>query len=1191
MSTTAQSNYGSFASSAPAPAPAPTPTPAEDPLGPVELSPGLFYDDTKDTKPRPQTNGIFDTFKRMIAGEITPADLQPSPESLSVSEGTLNPLRIPFVDDAIRSALPDINILDYEAIPDVQTDSSGRPILDSRGRPTFKQDEVSAMREEVAALSDERRRERLVPLAQEFNVGINLGYTSTEISDLIDSKTEMLGPDGQKILYLADTPEQFLNAMERMFGEGKVRMIEDTGPITSFRTAFAPKYYFSVEKDNGEYTDFSPATIGVGSFLNRYAPGVIAETSASLATVPAALSVGATVGMIPYIGPVLAPIAVGYTLYAGAKGAEAGRQYLQEFLGLKGEQLDVTQSFLDSFINFDDAVKEIAYPEWLQDLADTDAFGGIPRMLFTPSDNEPGSTPEEIQQQIAGGIEAVIGLPPAIKSRLKTQINRMYTSGAITQVSGKIDSAVRAQGNVKATQGVGPSSTGEALYLGPDAALESLTVPQVLKNKVVKRLEGLVSQSSRKLDEVLRRQMQSVVTYINKYGDNVGSGNFNSFQDSVNALGTRLKSYMDGAPPDRDAIDRSLNEIGESLNSLDELYLTTRTLVSEGQYKNIFNQLKTAEYDLSDIRNLVSKDIRKIFPSTDAASAPKTRIDPSQVSPTRGEMQFDSLLNEIMSVGTTDRSGRLLKPDQFKKAVDRFKEQHPEFNFAPEDITSPAELLHLYSKRFGDLAVNVFGKEGTPTHNPGRYKQAMEMKQALLDLIAAPRNIDDFSPTLRDEISAANAYVTETYNTVNTMVQQTARITRRGSTTPESGDLATAVLRPGGTSAVQLARNLAEQQRFVNEFLSNPENVQDLISHLQQKRSSKLLTKTDKEVVGPDGAITTETEFGIAKAPLTAFDEVEAYFRNRLDDVLKNIVTTDASVEEAANALNVMLQKEFPDVALRRALGLDEATEEALKSDASLLARLKNSEVLTTIRTAAPGTQFKELFKTLSWDDPLVLRKEMSDLGLVVRREATPEGKTAQRAELRRGLIDYIFSAESGVLTRSSKSGVVEDYNDIVVDGAKLQEIMETLKGIGADIDLLNKQDVKVIDMLAEYASIVRAQMSDAGSALSGAQVVGNLFTLDPRKFASGIARLSTQSRMAGFLANPKVVDAMLGNGRAMTRMEKIQNLFFGKTALGTLAITEALRDDQERDINVQTDELIGSGTATSNYGTFTSSP
>jgi len=110
--------------------------------------------------------------------------------------------------------------------------------------------------------------------------------------------------------------------------------------------------------------------------------------------------------------------------------------------------------------------------------------------------------------------------------------------------------------------------------------------------------------------------------------------------------------------------------------------------------------------------------------------------------------------------------------------------------------------------------------------------------------------------------------------------------------------------------------------------------------------------------------------------------------------------------------------------------------------------------------------------------------------------------------------------------------------------------------------------------MIAEYSAIVKAQIADAGSALSGAQIIGNLFTLDPRKFASGIARLTTQNRIANLLVSQDMIDMALGQGRKMTRMEKLKNLFFGKNALGNLIFMEAYRDDG-MSTSEQTDDML----------------
>ena len=155
-------------------------------------------------------------------------------------------------------------------------------------------------------LFEEARIDRLTPKAQEY--GVNVDPKGTEVSNLISAS------GAQKELYLADTDEQYFNAMERTFGKGNVRMIKDDGPNLNM---FAPRNYVSVKRDDGTYTDFAPATVGAEAMVERYAPGVLAETGASLAIVPAAFATSAATAAVS--GPlavVTAPIMFGYTLYA-----------------------------------------------------------------------------------------------------------------------------------------------------------------------------------------------------------------------------------------------------------------------------------------------------------------------------------------------------------------------------------------------------------------------------------------------------------------------------------------------------------------------------------------------------------------------------------------------------------------------------------------------------------------------------------------------------------------------------------------------------------------------------------------------------------------------------------------------------------------------------------------------------------
>ena len=1096
------------------------------PSYPIEVRPGVFYDQsTADAMGFEQTptNGILDVFGKFISGKM----------------------KTPPSEAFIMPETPDY----YKDIPVISAplQALGEKLEDRfpNQTQTVTQDQYRGLQENQQKNMDDARRDRLLPQAQEFGVSIVPGYDSTLISDLVAEKSTAINPiDGQQLLYLADTPEQYKNALGEIFGADNVRMIEDKGKNYNF---FAPKYYASVKTDDG-WTDFAPATVGTADFISRYAPGLGAETAAYLPIVPLAMKVGAVVSVAT--GPaaiIFGPLAVGYTLFAGAKGVTAARQWLQDTYGLNGEQADSMQGWFETLTN---ATKEVVFPEWLQDAMD-DIY--IAESIFTPTDNEPGSTKQEKEQQMAGYFDAVTGTVPGLRSMVRIAKSRLFESGAVEKVTKYVQSGVETQAAAKQTMGKGIDGTDDPLFLGTDNALNSLILPQVVKSKVIDRLTSLVSQNAVKLDETLRAQMQSVVRYAGAAKDKLGSGDVKAFLSNIENIGARLNSYKNAAPPEVAAMDKSLFKIGESLDSLDEMFLAIRGMASEKQYANVFDKLKNADYDLTGIRERLSSNLRTIIPTTDAASKRGARMEPGQMSPVKGEMQFDGLIDEIMSLGTQPGSElRLLNKGQVKTAIERFQKDHPEFNFDPTDITSPAELLHMYAKRFGDLAVNTFGT-GAPGENKGRYAQAIGMKDALLDLIGSPRNIDEeAAKAIRQELSDANAYSKETFKLTSTRVQNETRNVRRSSETPEPGQLAKDITYPRAETT-QTVLNIAEQSRQVKLFLEEPKNVRELNEYLVRKSKS----------LNVDSA---------APPAIKAFDDVQAYVKSRVDDALNRTATADTSVQKPVTALDDVLA-EFPDQTVRDALGLTDDVVAQLRVDASLLAKFRDSDVIQGVRGLAPDSSFNDVFTQINWDSRAEIRKGLNELGMPARRAATPEAQAEAKENLRQGLFNYMLSPESGIFTKSAKSGVIEDYGDDIIDGAKLQKLIEDVKASGGK-DILSDVDFTMLDMIAEYSAIVKAQIADAGSALSGAQIIGNLFTLDPRKFAAGIARLTTQNRIANLLVSQDMIDMALGQGRKMTRMEKLKNMFFGKNAIGNLIFMEAYRDD-EMSTSEQTDDML----------------
>ena len=70
---------------------------------------------------------------------------------------------------------------------------------------------------------------------------------------------------------------------------------------------------------------------------------------------------------------------------------------------------------------------------------------------------------------------------------------------------------------------------------------------------------------------------------------------------------------------------------------------------------------------------------------------------------------------------------------------------------------------------------------------------------------------------------------------------------------------------------------------------------------------------------------------------------------------------------------------------------------------------------------------------------------------------------------------------------------------------------------------------------------------TDAGAALSGAQLISNLYTFDPRKFISAITRIAAQRRVAQFIASgtmaERALDYRIEKGVSYVSHRKSKNL------------------------------------------------
>jgi hypothetical protein len=430
------------------------------------------------------------------------------------------------------------------------------------------------------------------------------------------------------------------------------------------------------------------------------------------------------------------------------------------------------------------------------------------------------------------------------------------------------------------------------------------------------------------------------------------------------------------------------------------------------------------------------------------------------------------------------------------------------------------------------------------------------MRNALLDLIGKPvKPIDGVA----DNLAKANDFYKETFELTGTGLQTQARIGRRSTETPEPATLAeqlTTVPGGGGRAlpATITMENINAQEAYVRQNIDRIDP-----------------SKTGPEVIG-------------------AAADLKNSFASVLSSKLARMMPTDLADVTGATDVTRFLDSFEPRQL--RALGIDAAQEAQIRNDATLIANLQRGGSVEQVLGAPPSGTMAEVFETALSGDSAQIRASLNELLAVGRRQATPEGKEGVASNLREGLINFIISPQSGVLKEVQSNSAFAEVGQQTIDVAALQNVMTKLKSAGVFRDILNETDEKVLDAITEYAGVINRQGADAGSALAGAQIIGEMFTVDPGKFVSGLARLGTQARVARLLANDEFVKAVTGTGKAQTTADKLKQMFFGSGAYGTLIAKVAMEGMGVRESDAdQTERMLQSSSAASQsvqgmYGT-----
>ena len=939
------------------------------------------------------------------------------------------------------------------------------------------------------ALLDKARTDRINEAAKQF--GNTYERNNTEVSD-------KLGISGQILTGFADNKVQFENAIEKIVGPDNYKVIEDKDA-----TFLQDKYYVSIKKEDGSFTPFTSPTQNTLDYVQKFLPAITYELTTDAAAVGTSLvtssAASALVSLLPG-GVILAPVvgltSLGYMLYATNKGAERGRQYLQEVFGLREDEAEEFGTFAEELTKI---------------FADPQAGKALKQLL-----SKQNLIPREQFNQELRGLIGILNLPLTLVDKLKVALGRVRENMSVEDT------------NIF-------KSTIEAEKFAEKKGLVPTILPQRTMDKKISRLASLAEQTSVIIPKVLRAQMQSAVNYLKEYTGKIGTGNFNEFRQAMSSMSKMLQNLRSG----KTVVD--YEGLGVKLNQLEDLFFNLRMDESRGLYKAVFDKVGNSSYNLEAIRNLIVRREAKDTVPVSKQGVGTKKIEAGNVPVVTGQPKVDSIVQDLIALGVTSKGNRVLTSAGIKKAVDRLKKSHPEYAKYLEGnnivIDTPAKLLHNYAVLLGQMSRGSFARDVGKTPNPELASFTQDLRRTILDTIGKPNDAIDVTK----EISTANKFYGETFEKMGTTVQTEARIAAK------TGDEPTSILTKLGISpsasgiqerANVTLSNIAFQEDYITKNLKGKANVSGPLNLLQRAFADVLSNKLS-------GAGTV----GVTKIQ-TAVD-VKKYIESFTTRELTNLGITSKIKKELLKDIDAIAKMESRDLPEKFALGN----------------RIKNTELKTIFDSV------------VSKSDDLGLTQDVDAIINILSRLPKGQQKTAKE-NIRAGFIDFIFSTQSGVFKKVNENSAYSQVGDMIIDATALDKILTRFNTANMfDGRILTSKDKEIFEGIRNYVAVIKTSGADAGSALAGAQIIGNMFTLDPKKFISGMARLSAQARIAKLFASKQFSDAMTGLGKPQTPASKLKQYFFGAGSIGNMVMGLAMDATGVRSGEAQqTEELVDPG-------------
>jgi len=912
----------------------------------------------------------------------------------------------------------------------------------------------------------------------------------------------IIGNEGLAAFGFVETVDEARKLYENVHGEGKVRVFKDENP----RTLLSPQFYISLEKPDGTFTPFSSPVQSTMDYAKMLSGTVGYDVAAGSTTVGLAFSTAAvaTAAAAPTgpFAPLIGGAMFAYMLYAGGGTTE---KFKQEVLK---DQLGLEDKEADEaeslFGQAYDAINKGYTPAG-------EVFGiDFAGDEFTD------------QEKMAARLELLLGAAGGIFTKIKLTVGRRGQA-FLEDTAASLDiypSARKAQEISIATQAKPGSDAAKVDGIdytliddatGKQVTLGGMTLKSITDSRILSRLSGLAEQTSVIIPRKIKESTQSAVAYLRTYKDNLGAGDFALFRRSLNDMQDYFSKYRDKTP--------EYKKIGTSIQELDKLFRTLRFEEAKGLYAKVFDSVGTSSYNMGPAIDKIIANTRTIVPGLDDAG----KRTGSNLQMQAGEPNLFDAIEAVKGLGN-EEAGGVLTYQGMDAAIAAFNKANPAYAISRTakdyNIDSPAKLLHMFATRFGEMGSDLASLPNPSVAAKNARSTAMEMRETLLDMIGNPEGVDDaVKANIRNDLKDANNFYKETYDIVEKAQTRTKTKVLKYT---EPGQFSRDILDKGRNIATEeLLEAIGKQQDYVMANLARADVV----------NSPMALTKLQesfKELVDTNIALSMPGKAGEKSAPTALRD----FFTNFSDDELAT-------------------------------LGYDRAAKQQALRDADQLAELASGDFVEVVgKNAADNSPFLVRFKTV-FSDPSKINDNLGKLITIAERESAGVGME----NLRKGFFDYLVSTQSGVLKRVESNTAYSSVGDFEIDSVKLGQLLDQAIEVAPNLSkILNEKDMAVLKMLQSYTATVNRSGADAGSALSGAQIIGELFTVDPMKLGRGLARLGAQKRIATLFTNDNLVSTAVGLGAKNVGGTKstILNYFFGPGSIGTIVANIATGESPE---------------------------